>query len=60
MIPPTPSAPVPDWASASGRSPFENPDPDEYRQFVTALGTRYSGAFSYCPSCTCVTSNFPM
>jgi hypothetical protein len=51
----TPSAGIPDWASASGNSAFENPDPNEFRQFVQALGTRYSG--SYCPTCSCIVLN---
>jgi hypothetical protein len=41
----TPSAPIPDWASASGSSRLAYPKPAEYRSFVAALGRRYSGDF---------------
>lgn len=41
----TPSAPIPDWASASGRSRVANPKPAEFRRFTAALGRRYSGNF---------------
>ena len=41
----TPSAPIPDWASASGRSAFAEPKPAEFRRFVAAIGRRYGGDF---------------
>ncbi len=41
----TPSGPVPDWASASGRSAFAEPKPAEFKRFVTAVGRRYGGSF---------------
>jgi hypothetical protein len=46
----TPSGPIPDWASASGRSELANPSPSDFRQFVTALGLHYNG-FCEPPSC---------
>jgi hypothetical protein len=47
----TPSGPIPDWASASGRSELAYPSPSDFRQFVTALGLRYNG-FCEPPSCS--------
>jgi len=41
----TPTGPFPDWASASGASEISDPLPARYRQFVRALGRRYSGDF---------------
>ena len=41
----TPASPIPDWASASGRSRVARPLPREYGAFVTAVGRRYSGSF---------------
>ena len=41
----TPSAPIPDWASRSGHSSVADPVPKRFRQFVAALGRRYSGDF---------------
>jgi hypothetical protein len=41
----TPSAPIPDWASASGSSRLAYPKPAEFKRFVAALGRRYSGDF---------------
>ncbi|MEK6276965.1 MAG: hypothetical protein AABM29_03010 [Actinomycetota bacterium] len=38
-----PSSPIPNWASASGSSALEDPLPDEFQSFVTAVGLRYSG-----------------
>jgi hypothetical protein len=45
----SPSAPIPDWASASGRSAIESPRPAEYRQLLTGLGRRYDGTFGGIP-----------
>ena len=45
----TPSGPIPDWASASGRSRIAKPLPKEYGAFVTAVGRRYSGSFRPVP-----------
>lgn len=41
----TPSSPMPNWASRSGRSSVSDPKPAEYRRLVTGLGRRYSGSF---------------
>jgi hypothetical protein len=41
----TPSGPIPDWASKSGRSRIADPEPARFRQFVAALGRRYGGGF---------------
>jgi hypothetical protein len=41
----TPSAPVPNWASASGESSLLDPDPEQFEKFVTALGKRYDGTY---------------
>ena len=41
----TPSGPIPDWASASGRSQITRPLPKEYGAFVAAVGRRYGGSF---------------
>ncbi len=38
-----PTGPIPDWASTSGRGPLFDPDPDDYEDFVIALGRRYDG-----------------
>ena len=38
-----PTGPIPDWASTSGRGPLFDPDPDDYEDFVEALGHRYDG-----------------
>jgi len=45
----TPSTPVPNWASLSNDE-LTNPSPSEFQQFVTALGTRYSGTFTPAPA----------
>ena len=47
----TPTAPAPTWATAGGTMGLNRPDPAEFRQFVEALGMRYSG------SCYCGTSS---
>ena len=39
----TPTGPIPDWASSSGRGSLFDPDPDDFEDFVYALGTRYDG-----------------
>jgi hypothetical protein len=39
----TPTSPVPDWASFTRQSGLFNPDPDDFEQFVQALGRRYDG-----------------
>jgi hypothetical protein len=39
----TPTGPIPDWASSSGRGSLYDPDPDEFEDFVRALGERYDG-----------------
>jgi hypothetical protein len=39
----TPTSPIPDWASPAGRGGIYKPDPDEFEQFVEALGRRYDG-----------------
>lgn len=49
----TPAAPIPDWASASGSSAVANPEPAEFRRFVTALGARYGGAYHVDQGKTC-------
>ncbi len=41
----TPSAPIPDWAGATGNSTVDEPIPSEYQAFVEALGRRYSGSY---------------
>jgi hypothetical protein len=41
----SPSAPIPDWASASGRSALVNPKPAEFRGLLVGLGRRYDGSF---------------
>ena len=38
-----PTGPIPDWASSTGRGSLFDPDPDEFEQFVQALGKRYDG-----------------
>ena len=38
-------SPIPDWASASGRSSVKQPEPAEYRRLITAIGRRYGGSF---------------
>jgi hypothetical protein len=40
----TPTSPIPDWASGNGHSELFAPQADEFEEFVTALGIRYSGA----------------
>jgi hypothetical protein len=45
----SPSAPIPDWASASGRSAVASPKPAEYRRLLTGLGRRYDGTFGSVP-----------
>ncbi|MEK6277508.1 MAG: hypothetical protein AABM29_05805 [Actinomycetota bacterium] len=47
----TPTSPIPDWAGSTGNSATFGPEPDEYGDFVTALGRRYSG--------TCVPPDCP-
>jgi hypothetical protein len=37
---------MPDWASESGRSDLADPKPGAFRDFVTAIGRRYSGVFA--------------
>lgn len=56
----TPSAPIPDWASRSGRSDLSDPIPSEFHDFVEALGGRYDGEFiprgdlpADCPALLC-------
>ncbi len=44
----SPSAPVPNWASASGASSTANPNADEFQAFLTGLGRRYDGSFIPC------------
>ena len=39
----TPTGPIPDWASSSGRGSLYDPDPGEFEDFVRALGERYDG-----------------
>ncbi len=41
----SPSAPIPDWASASGASPVSDPDPAAFEQLMIGLGRRYDGSF---------------
>jgi hypothetical protein len=41
----TPSGPFPKWASRSGRSNLKYPKPALYREWLYALGRRYSGSF---------------
>lgn len=41
----TPSSPIPDWASASGRSRVARPQAGDFGAFIAALGRRYSGSF---------------
>ena len=41
----TPSSPIPNWASRSGRSSLADPIPGQYRKLITGLGRRYSGTF---------------
>jgi hypothetical protein len=45
----TPTGPIPDWASSTGRGSLFDPDTDDFQQFVQALGERYDG--------TCVPPN---
>jgi hypothetical protein len=42
----TPTGPVPAWASPCGDRRTCNPNADEFRAFVTALGRRYSGTYT--------------
>jgi hypothetical protein len=39
----TPTGPIPEWASTSGRGNLYDPDPGEFEDFVHSLGERYSG-----------------
>ncbi len=39
----TPTGPIPDWASSTRRGSLFDPDPDEFEDFVHALGVRYDG-----------------
>jgi hypothetical protein len=41
----TPSAPIPDWASASGNSSLAYPEPAAFEQLLIGLGRRYDGTF---------------
>jgi hypothetical protein len=41
----TPSAPIPDWASASGNSALASPQPAAFEQLLVGLGRRYDGTF---------------
>ena len=41
----TPSAPIPNWASASGSSSLADPQPEAYEQLLIGLGKRYDGTF---------------
>jgi len=45
----TPTGPIPDWASSTGRGSLFDPDPIDFEDFVHALGARYDG--------TCVAPN---
>jgi hypothetical protein len=45
-----PGGPAPDWASGSPKNDHVYPDPREFEDFVTALGSRYSGSCDP-PSC---------
>lgn len=45
----TPSAPMPNWASSSGRSALAYPKPGEYMKLLTGLGRRYDGTFGEVP-----------
>lgn len=47
----TPTGPIPVWASDSGRGPLFDPDPDDFEDFVQALGERYDGT-CVPPSCS--------
>jgi len=38
-------SPIPDWASAGGKSSVKQPEPAEYRRLMTAIGRRYGGSF---------------
>jgi hypothetical protein len=49
----TPSSPIPNWASVSGRSRLSNPKPGEFRRFVGALGRRYRGSYAPPPDPPC-------
>jgi hypothetical protein len=39
----TPTGPIPDWASSTGRGALFDPDPGDFEQFVGALAERYDG-----------------
>jgi hypothetical protein len=41
----TPSAPIPNWASASGASSLASPLPSAFEQLMIGLGRRYDGTF---------------
>jgi hypothetical protein len=45
----SPSSPIPDWASASGRSSVVSPKPAEYRRLLVGLGRRYDGTYGGVP-----------
>jgi hypothetical protein len=49
----TPSAPIPNWASASGASSLANPLPAAFEQLMVGLGRRYDGTFG-CKLPVCV------
>jgi hypothetical protein len=52
----TPTGPAPNWASRSSINDHVNPDPQEFEQFVEALGTRYSGD---CQAAACGSAALP-
>ncbi len=44
----SPASPIPEWASGcrSGKRTTCRPDPTQFKRFVQALGTRYSGTYA--------------
>jgi hypothetical protein len=56
----TPSAPVPDWASASGHSSLANPEPAAFEQLLVGLGKRYDGTFGCFVPSVCYSGTPPI
>jgi hypothetical protein len=47
----TPTGPIPEWASSTGRGNLFDPDPGDFEEFVQAVGERYGGT-CVPPKCT--------
>ena len=55
----TPTGPIPLWASESRRGSLFDPDPDEFEQFVHAVGRRYDGT-CVPPECAPLAAGLPL